>query len=114
MATRRDFLQQGLGVVGAGLCTVPLIGCAARSVAPHSTVSVSKPASHAAAPATASKPMARASEQSAPSGTELAPPPDIFDAQALDLEFWLRPVLSKWCVRPAGNGPSCCTGVMAS
>ena len=46
------------------------------------------------APASASKPaasMARASEQSAPSGTELAPPPDIFDAQALDLEFWLKP-----------------------
>jgi hypothetical protein len=46
--------------------------------------------------------MARASEQSAPSGTELAPPPDIFDAQALDLEFWLRPRTIE-VVRPASK-----------
>lgn len=105
MATRRDFLQQSLGVVGAGLVTVPLIGCAARSVAPHSTVSASKPVNHGAPQAVASKPatsMARASEQSAPSGTELAPPPDIFDAQALDLEFWLRPRTIE-VVRPASG-----------
>lgn len=25
------------------------------------------------------------------SATEIAPPPDLFDAQALDLDFWLRP-----------------------
>jgi len=105
MATRRDFLQQSLGVVGVGLCTVPLIGCAARSVAPHSTASISKPAGHAAPAASkpASSSMARAADQSAPSGgTELAPPPDIFDAQALDLEFWLRPRTIE-VVRPASG-----------
>ncbi|WP_432383679.1 YcbK family protein [Duganella sp. P38] len=47
--------------------------------------------------------MARASEQSAPSGSGmLEPPPDIFDAQALDLEFWLRPRTIE-VVRPASK-----------
>jgi len=104
MATRRDFLQQSLGVVGAGLCTVPLIGCAARSVAPHSQVAAAKPAAHAASGVLAGKAaatQARAAEQSAP-GAELAPPPDIFDAQALDLEFWLRPRTIE-VVRPASG-----------
>ncbi|TFW23621.1 YcbK family protein [Duganella callida] len=37
--------------------------------------------------------MPRAADQPAPSGMAgaMEPPPDIFDAQALDLEFWLRP-----------------------
>lgn len=64
MASRRTFLQHGLGLAALG--AVPLIGQAAK-----------------AAPA----------DQSA-SGeltTTMAPPPDIFDAQALDLEFWVKP-----------------------
>lgn len=53
MATRRDFLQQSLGLSGAALLGVPLIGQARQQ--------------------------------------DLAPPPDIFDTQALDLEFWIKP-----------------------
>jgi uncharacterized protein YcbK (DUF882 family) len=53
MANRRDFLHRSLGLTGAALLGVPLIG--------------------------------RARQQ------ELAPPPDIFDSQTLDLEFWLKP-----------------------
>jgi len=108
MATRRDFLQQSLGVMGAGLCTVPLIGCAARSVAPQSPVVAAKPAGNASVAGAgktgkADGMQARAAAQSAPSGAaELAPPPDIFDAQALDLEFWLRPRTIE-VVRPASG-----------
>jgi len=48
--------------------------------------------------------MAHASEQLAPSGSAgaMAPPPDIFDAQALDLEFWLRPRTIE-VIRPASK-----------
>ena len=37
--------------------------------------------------------MVLAASRKEPSGeqTELAPPPDLFDAQALDIDFWLKP-----------------------
>jgi uncharacterized protein YcbK (DUF882 family) len=49
--------------------------------------------------------MPRAADQLAPSGSGMngmEPPPDIFDAQALDLEFWLRPRTIE-VVRPASK-----------
>jgi uncharacterized protein YcbK (DUF882 family) len=87
MASRREFL----GVTAASFLSVPLIGCASST--PVRQASVAKPVAKPA-PLVVQNTMPRASEQLAPSGIgrgEMAPPPDIFDAQALDLEFWLRP-----------------------
>ncbi len=69
-----------------GVIVSPLVGCAARPTAiaraaapPNRTLArLAKPAA---------TPVTMASERS----IELEPPPDIFDAQALDLEFWLKP-----------------------
>jgi uncharacterized protein YcbK (DUF882 family) len=92
MASRRDFLQQGMVLSTLGLLSAPLIGCAhARSASGAVKVASARPsASVARPPAGAAAP------------TELEPPPDIFDAQALDLEFWLKPrTLSV--IRPASG-----------
>ncbi len=74
MPSRRDFLYRSLGVAALGAAALP---------------------AHAAR-----KP------QGAPAGDDtapgLAPPPDIFDAQALDLEFWLKPRTLK-LIRPASG-----------
>ena len=85
MASRRDFIQRGVGLTAASFLSVPLIGCASSAPVRHSNMTTTTPKPV--------KQMARAAEQSAPSGTGgmMEPPPDIFDAQALDLEFWLRP-----------------------
>jgi uncharacterized protein YcbK (DUF882 family) len=85
MASRRDFLHTGLGLSALGLFSTPLIGCAQAGAA----------AQGAAAKGAAARPAARAAPARAVAETaataEMAPPPDIFDAQALDLEFWLKP-----------------------
>lgn len=86
MATRREFL----GLTAASFLSVPLIGCASSAPVRHS--SIAKPSSTPAAPGPAP----------APSGVGMEPPPDIFDAQALDLEFWLRPRTID-VVRPASK-----------
>lgn len=106
MASRREFLQQGLGLTAASFLSVPLIGCASSSPARHSSTAAAKP-SATTAPVAQSRPaagMPRASEQPAPSIArgEPEPPPDIFDAQALDLEFWLKPRTIE-VFRPASN-----------
>ncbi len=63
------------------MVSVPLIGCAGAVAAPPARAAkASRPQSVAQDTA-----LARAEQ------TELAPPPDIFDAQALDLDFWLKP-----------------------
>lgn len=90
MATRRDFL----GLTAASFLSVPLIGCASSVPVRHS--SISKPAAAPAAPPVAAGPAP------APSGLGMEPPPDIFDAQALDLEFWLRPRTIE-VIRPASK-----------
>jgi len=76
MASRRDFLHQGLRLTALGLVAVPLIDA------------------HAA----------RASNRDqleAPS-TEMEPPPDLFDAQVVDIDFWVKPrTLSV--IRPASG-----------
>jgi uncharacterized protein YcbK (DUF882 family) len=106
MASRREFLQQGLGLTAASFLSVPLIGCASSSLVRHSSTAAAKP-SATTAPVAQSRPaagMPRASEQPAPSIArgEPEPPPDIFDAQALDLEFWLKPRTIE-VFRPASN-----------
>jgi uncharacterized protein YcbK (DUF882 family) len=107
MASRREFLQQGFGLTAASFLAVPLIGCASSSPARHSATAAAKPAAHPAPAVAQARPaasMPRASEQAAPSIArgEPEPPPDIFDAQALDLEFWLRPRTIE-VFRPASN-----------
>ncbi len=79
MHSRRNFLKQGLSVGLASVLADPLTGCA----------QMSRPSS------------ARSTEAASQSGSgdahdnvrshELQPPPDLFDAQTLDLEFWLKP-----------------------
>lgn len=87
MASRRTFLQHGLGLTTLGLLsTAPLIGCAAHPAAPG-------PSGPPGAPPPAAAPVEAAG---------LAPPPDIFDAQALDLEFWLKPRVLD-VIRPASG-----------
>lgn len=77
MASRREFLQQGMCLSALGVLSTPLIGCASASAA------------HKSAPKTV---LARAgTTQPAASSTTLAPPPDLFDAQLLDLDFWVKP-----------------------
>src|SRR5471032_1525292 len=102
MASRREFLQKGLGLSAAGMLGVPMIGCASHTV----NVASAKPAHPAPARALAASGDAAASSataaaRSAPA-TELEPPPDIFDAQALDLEFWLKPRVID-VIRPASG-----------
>ena len=89
MVTRRTFLQQGMGLTATAFLGTPLIGCAARSVT-HTAAAPVKPAPHAAA-AKPARPVTLAQADTPAPPAELAPPPDIFDAQALDLEFWLKP-----------------------
>jgi len=107
MASRRDFLQRGLGLTAASFISVPLIGCATRSAAPVHTAAAVKPvaypaASSVAAAAPAEAPMKNAPATASHSVAEMEPPPDIFDAQALDLEFWLKPRVLD-VVRPASG-----------
>ncbi|TQK03252.1 DUF882 domain-containing protein [Herbaspirillum sp. SJZ107] len=63
MASRRDFLHQGLRLTAAGLVAVPLIDARAAR--------------------------AGASQTSDAVGVE--PPPDLFDAQVVDADFWAKP-----------------------
>jgi uncharacterized protein YcbK (DUF882 family) len=107
MASRREFLQHSLGLTAASIISVPMIGCASRPPA-HSAAA--KPAhapaaqqARASAPAAVPPAQASASQQMVGrAGSELEPPPDIFDAQALDLEFWLKPRVID-VVRPASG-----------
>jgi uncharacterized protein YcbK (DUF882 family) len=71
-----------------GVLSTPLIGCANARAA------------HKTAPA---KTVARAEIPTpAVTGTRLEPPPDLFDAQLLDLDFWVKP-RTLTVVRPASG-----------
>jgi uncharacterized protein YcbK (DUF882 family) len=61
MPTRRHFLQRGLALSALGEVSVPMIG------------------------------QAHAAQEADDAAAGLQPPPDIFDAQALDIDFWLKP-----------------------
>ena len=82
MASRREFLHQGLCLSTLGALAAPLIGCAHAGTSTNVSKTAAK-GKGAARPA----PAAEVGEPS----VAMAPPPDIFDAQALDLEFWLKP-----------------------
>ena len=76
MASRRDFLHQGLRLTALGLVAVPLIDA------------------HAA--------RASGRDQLEAPSTEMEPPPDLFDAQVVDIDFWVKPrTLSV--IRPASG-----------
>jgi uncharacterized protein YcbK (DUF882 family) len=79
MASRRDFLQRGLCLSTLGVISAPLVGCAAAR------------AETAAKSSARAQPKTIVLAQAAGAPAAMEPPPDIFDAQALDLEFWLRP-----------------------
>jgi uncharacterized protein YcbK (DUF882 family) len=85
MASRRDFLHHGLCLSTLGVLSAPLIGCANASAA-ASKSAAAKGAGRVAGRQAPSQPTATPLET-----TGMAPPPDIFDAQALDLDFWLKP-----------------------
>jgi uncharacterized protein YcbK (DUF882 family) len=99
MASRRDFLQTGLGLTAASFIGAPLLGCAARAEPVRQAKAAPKPAPRAAK--AAEKP-AQLAQLAPPPDEDLEPPPDIFDAQSLDLEFWLKPRIIH-VVRPASN-----------
>jgi uncharacterized protein YcbK (DUF882 family) len=77
MASRRDFLEKSLGLATLGALATPLAGCAHANAAPRTTRRIAT-AQAAAVPA-----------EAPPTG--LQPPPDLFDAQLLDLDFWVKP-----------------------
>ena len=79
MRNRRIFLQQSLAL-GAGAL---LAGCAS---APPPKNQIAKESASPAPPA-ASKPGPTPSHPS----REAEPPPDIFDASTLDIDFWVKP-----------------------
>ncbi len=103
MATRRDFLQTGLGLTAASFIGAPLLGCAARAEPVRQARATPKPAakSPSGAAKAADKPTQLA-QLAPPPDEDLEPPPDIFDAQSLDLEFWLKPRTIQ-LVRPASG-----------
>ncbi|NYS35308.1 hypothetical protein HZZ02_16640, partial [Streptococcus danieliae] len=84
-----------MGLAALGLVATPLIGCASRTAAPAAASASARPR----APRTGVPPQPTQlasvdrsiTSQSRQAITEMEPPPDIFDAQALDLEFWLKP-----------------------
>ena len=111
MVSRRDFLSTGVCLTTLGALGTPLVGCASTNPHPDKPAakagakkspptrnSVAKAAPAKAAP---SKAVAQAPAGDAAS-TELEPPPDLFDAQALDLDFWLKPRTLN-IVRPASG-----------
>ncbi len=129
MVSRRDFLSTGVCLTTLGALGTPLVGCAStnaqsskptakaaplnRSPAPKKAVAKAAPSravaknaapskgvAHNAAPSNAVAHNALPAEDGSSSGLE--PPPDLFDAQALDLDFWLKPRTLN-IVRPASG-----------
>ena len=106
MASRRNFLQHGLSLAALGVITSPMVGCAARGAT--ATAPLATPGRKPVQPVqtAAARPAASAARSSVnatqSAASELAPPPDIFDAQALDLEFWLKPRVLE-VTRPASG-----------
>lgn len=93
-----------MGLAAIGLVATPLIGCASRTEKPAMASAGAKPRmpkNGVPPPQLASIDRSITTPRGAPI-TEMAPPPDIFDAQILDLEFWLKPRTLE-VVRPASN-----------
>ncbi|GGE77946.1 hypothetical protein GCM10008020_23370 [Massilia psychrophila] len=68
---------------------MPLTGCAATSAASKASTATAAGTDAGRSANVASRTPDRTHILAEPAG--MAPPPDIFDAQALDLEFWLKP-----------------------
>ena len=91
-----------------GVITSPMVGCASRGTAAAPLATNGRKPVHPTQPVQAStaRPAANAARSSVgatqSAAAELAPPPDIFDAQALDLEFWLKPRVLE-VTRPASG-----------
>ena len=90
MASRREFLHQGLSLTALGALSTPLIGCASAAASATKNSAATSARTHRAATAPA-RIASAATPATVASSTEMAPPPDIFDAQALDMDFWLKP-----------------------
>ena len=81
MVTRRHFLQQSLGVAGTGLGIDIGLGLGLASTPLL-----------ASAHGAASGQQAGLASAGEPHGAGMmSPPPDLFDAQSLDLDFWVKP-----------------------
>ena len=96
MASRRNFLHQGLRLSALGVIAVPMIGCGSARAAPQAVAGNRSPLVRTgplAAGSAAKRPLqlAQAGQAVEAPSVGMAPPPDIFDAQALDFEFWLKP-----------------------
>ena len=90
MATRRDFLHHSMCLGAVGALSAPLIGCGSiAATPPRSTAPARAPALAKAARVT--PPATAPANATAAPRAALEPPPDIFDAQALDMDFWLKP-----------------------
>jgi uncharacterized protein YcbK (DUF882 family) len=96
MASRRQFLHTGFCLSSLSLLGAPLVGCASANPPPAKPAAAKPAAKSATAATAAAKPAA---------STVLAdqePPPDIFDAQGLDIDFWIKPRVLN-VVRPASG-----------
>ncbi|MFL6671954.1 MAG: YcbK family protein [Massilia sp.] len=89
MASRREFLQQGLSLTTLGLAATPLIGCATPTAAPKIAGKGGRGAP------------TQLAQAEAPAGG-LEPPPDLFDAQLVDIDFWVKP-RTLTLLRPASG-----------
>jgi uncharacterized protein YcbK (DUF882 family) len=90
MASRREFLNQGLCLSTLAALSTPLIGCAAsKASGAMAAASTSSGSGSGRGAGRSGNVPTRTHVLAEPAG--MAPPPDIFDAQALDLEFWLKP-----------------------
>lgn len=98
MTHRRQFLQRSLWLSSLGLMSGTLSACA--STQKPNSPSIAKTAPPDLAPRSITNEATSASTLTAPKGLE--PPPDIFDAQVLDMEFWLKPRTIE-VVRPASK-----------
>ena len=95
-----------MGLAAVGLVATPLIGCASRTEKPAMASAGAKPRPpKTGVPAQpqqlASIDRSVTARPGAPM-SEMEPPPDIFDAQILDMDFWLKPRTLE-VIRPASN-----------
>ncbi len=96
MVSRRDFLSTGFCLTTLGTLGTPLVGCAspqaspAKSPAKTAAKKTSSPPKQTATQSSASA-VAKADADASAMTTDMEPPPDLFDAQALDVDFWLKP-----------------------
>lgn len=109
MVSRRDFLSTGVCLTTLGAIGTPLVGCASTKTQQDKQLAKATQAKKSPAPkktVTKAAPPKAVAQNAAPAvdapATDLEPPPDLFDAQALDLDFWLKPRTLN-IVRPASG-----------